>query len=305
MNCCNTEDVVDCEVQANRFEDLLTFSTQRRVLAVSDDGGRGKSTLLKKLRDLCKWHYSIPVALVPLEDFENCPDELVLVTDIAEQLRGMGVQFPAFDRLLRARSFHDVGMFARDMYCGGVDGRHAIINKSIVAGTLYEIENVEQLIKIGPQEWSDEADLQAKRICVEAFLSELFDMAHQRPVVVLFDTVESAHEKLMDWLFLALVNRRIVADANGDHKLLMVLAGRELEALLRSRFSDYDSFFESMPSLGAWRLEDTKRLLEVKGYGRLDLDVVKLLHKKIVARHMSLADALTIALAFQGERSRR
>jgi len=116
----------------------------------------------------------------------------------------------------------------------------------------------------------------------------------------MFDTVESAHEKLREWLFLTLVNGRIVADASGGHKLLLVLAGKSLEALLRSRFSDYDSFFVSIPSLSSWRLEDTKRLLEVKGVGRLDPDVVKLLHRKIITRRLSFTKALAIALVFQG-----
>ena len=251
MSCCYPEDVVDYEAETGRFEDLLTFTTRRRIVTVSDDSGQGKSTFLRKLRHLCQWQHGIPVALVPLEDFENRPDELALVSDVAEQLRIAGVQFPSFDKLIRARSFHDVAMFAQDLH-GSVDARGAVISGSKVAGTIFQVDNIEQFNTVGAPNWTDEVDLQAKRLCVEAFLVELFDSARGRPVVIIFDTVESAHEKLKDWLLLTLVNGRMLISEGEECKLLIVLAGRKIEPVLKSRFSDYDSHFESISLLRSW-----------------------------------------------------
>jgi hypothetical protein len=291
------EEVIDCEAEKHRFEDLLRFATPRRIMTVSDDSGWGKSTFVRTLRHLCQFQYKIPVALVPLEDFENRPDELALVTDVVQQLEDVGVQFPSFDKLTRARSLHDVAIFAEGL--GSVDASGAVISESDLAVTMFKIENIEQFNKIGAPDWSEEADRQAKRLCVEAFLTELFETACERPIVIIFDTVESAHEKLKDWLFLTLVNHRILEHPGGEHMLLVVLAGRKLEAALKSRFSDYGFFFDSISSLGTWEKDDTVRLFAVHGLGGLDHKVVDFLHERIAARDVSLTRALAIAAAFE------
>jgi len=293
MSFGSPHDVVDCDAEARRLDELLTFVTQRRIMTVSDDSGWGKSTFLRKLHHLCRWRHGVPVALVPLEDYEDRPDEFALVTDLVAQLKESELRFPSFDELTLARSFHDVAMFANNVH-GTANANGAVINESIIAGTMYKIENVEQFNRFGAPDWTDEADRQAKLLCVEAFFTELLDAARKSPLVIMFDTVESAHEKLKDWLFLALVKRRVLADPDG-HKLVIVLAGKKLEADLRSRFLDYDSFFESILSLGIWDLEDTARLFEVRGFDKLLPEDVHYLHAVIVSRNMSLIDVLAIA----------
>src|SRR5580693_6032074 len=89
---------IDREVEAKRFEVLLGLATPHRILAVSDDSGWGKSAFLKKLKFLCDFDHRIPAALIPLEEFDDCPDELELVSDVVDQLTEAGVRFtiPAF-----------------------------------------------------------------------------------------------------------------------------------------------------------------------------------------------------------------
>lgn len=294
MSLAIPDDVVDCDAQTKLFETMLRFTTTHRIMTVGDDSGWGKTTFLRKLRYLCQYRHEVPVALVPLEEFESYPDELALTKDITNQLeRSPDVRFPSFNRLMLARSLHDVDMFTKHLH-GSVDASDSLINESVVAGTIFKIDNVEQFTRIGAPTWTDEANRQAQRLCVEAFLGELFNIALERPLVIIFDTVESANEDLRDWLFLRLVNRGILSNPDSC-KLLLVFAGKRLETALRSRFSNYDLLFTSIPSLGALEPHETVQLFEKQGLIGLQPEDVEYLHNRIIDRTMSLTSAIAVA----------
>lgn len=284
---------VDREVEAKRFEELLGLATQRRILAVTDDSGWGKSTFLKKLRFLCDFDHRIPAALIPLEEFDDRPDELELVSDVVDQLTEAGVPFPSFHKLNRQRSLHDSGMFV-DSLRGIVNASNASISGGQVAGTIF---NIERYDSVGAPDWTDEADRQAKQLCLEAFLTELFAAAQQRTIVIIFDNVGLVTRQPQRWVLRTLVTDRIVAERDAGHKLVIVMAGEKLERQLRSLFSDL-ACFDLIPVLGAMRPEHIDQLFEVHNLEGLPADYLTWLQQRILAREISLAGALTLADVF-------
>ncbi len=288
-------DIVDREPEASRFQNLLEFATQRRILAVSDDSGWGKSTFLKKLRYLCEYKHNVPVALIPLEDFDDRPDEFELVSDIVDQLKRAGVPFPSFDRLNIARLLHDAGLFV-DRLRGAVNAEAAVISGGQVAGSIFNIEHADN---VGVPDWTDEANRQAKLLCLEAFLADLFETASKRTVVIILDNVEHTTEQLRRWMFKTLVSDRILATPDAEHKLIVVMAGEKLQPRLTSRFEDL-ARFDFISALGTWEPEDTARLFEVHGLNGLLPHQVIQLHGSIVAREVSLTSALAIAAIYTG-----
>lgn len=284
---------VDREAEAKRFEDLLGLATQRRILAVSDDCGWGKSTFLKKLRFLCDFDHRIPAALIPLEEFDDRPDELELVSDVVKQLTEAGVPFPSFDELNRKRSFHDSGMFV-DSLRGIVNADNASISGGQVAGTIFNIEHYD---RVGAPPWTDEADRQAKQLCLEAFLTELFAAAQQRKIVIIFDNVGSVTRQPQRWVLKTLVTDRIVAGRSAEHRLIIVMAGEKLDRQLTSLFSDL-ACFDLIPVLGTLRPEDIDLLFEVHNLEGLPPHYSTSLCQSILARDVSLDGALTLAKMF-------
>jgi hypothetical protein len=294
-------EVVDRELEASRFESLLRFDSPRRVFAVSDESGRGKSTFLRKLQHLCEYQHNVPVALVPLEEFDDRPDEFTLVNDIADQLSRAGLSFPTYKKLASAYSFRDVGTFQatyRSVY-GGVDARAASVSGGQVAGTIINVEHAET---VAPAPWDDEANRMAMELCVGAFFADLVAVAVERPVVIIFDTIDRATEQLQRWVFLQLVRRQALAGTEDDRKLVVVLAGTRIEVRLRSVFENlFDTRFESISALGDWDLADTKRLFEVHGYAGLSESRVAQLHQDLGDRALSIAAALSVAAIYASE----
>jgi hypothetical protein len=285
---------VDREEEARRFETLLGLATHRRILAVSDDSGWGKSTFLKKLRHQCDYDYLVPVALVPLEEFDDRPDEFELVSDVAKQLTRAEVPFPTFNELNRLRSFHDSGIFVKSLR-GIVNASNATISGGQVAGTIFNIEHYDS---VGAPPWTDEADRQAKQLCLNAFLAELFEAAREQKIVIIFDNVELATVQLRHFLLKTLVTDRILAELGAKHKLIIVMAGEKLHPRLASMFKDLERF-DVIPALGSLRPSDVDRLFEVKGLNTLPPDQLTWLREQIVKREVSLAKALAIAKLLQ------
>lgn len=296
MILIDPSDFVDREAEARRFETLLAFATQRRILAVSDKTGWGKTTFLRKLRHMCDYQ-SIPVALVLLDELPYL-DEFTLVREAANQLRRTGVLLRAFHTLDHARALHDVGAFT-DIYRplrGTIDAGGASVSGGQVAGSIFNIENAGS---VGLPDWTDEVEQLAKLVCLDAFLSDLFETSRRHPIVIIVDAVELADEELRRWLFLTFVKNRLLANPDGDHKLVAVLAGENLEEVLKSQFNAYDAYFECIHALGSWELHDTARMLEVHQLGGLLQHQVESLHNSIISREVSLAGALAIAAIYK------
>lgn len=290
MELIAPSEIVDRGDETQRFETLLEMVAERKVLAVSDGIGWGKSTLLRKLRHVCECR-QIPVALIFLNELAY-PDEFTLITTIADQLRQAGLSLPSFDKMNRARAFRDAGQFIQTYQTlGTTDARGAWISGGDVAGTMIKIEHAEN---VAPTQWTDETEKEARLLCLEAFLADLFTLAAERSIVIMIDSVESADEVLQRWLLLSLIMNRVLAKPNGDHKLLVVLSGEKLDILLQSYFRHYDEQFDFIQQLGDWSLADTERMLHVHHVGGLEKKLVEDIHDWIAARRVSLSDAIDV-----------
>jgi hypothetical protein len=291
MDLIAPSDIVDRGDEAKRFEDLLEMAAERRVLAVSDDIGWGKSTLLRKLRHLCECR-QIPVALIFLNELAYS-DEFTLIATIADQLRQAGLILPSFDKMNRARAFRDAGQFIQSYQTlqGAINTGGASISGGQMAGVMFNIQRAEN---VELAHWTDETEKEARLLCLEAFLADLFSSAAQRPIVIMIDSVESADEFLQRWLLLSLIMNRVLARPDGDHKLLVVLSGEKLDILLQSYFRHYDKQFDFIQELGGWSLADTERMLQVHRLGGLERKLVEDIHGWIAARNISLSDAISI-----------
>jgi hypothetical protein len=302
MTLLDADKIVDRDPESGRFEELLAFSSPKRILTVSDTTGRGKTTLLQKIRWLCEFRHGLPVALVPLEEYDDHPDEFELVHDIVTQLKQSGVAFPAYETLYAARSFRDVLQFLNSYRSvqGTVQaGGAAVKDGGQVAGVIFNLQSADQLPLL---QWTGAADEEAKRLCLDAFFGELAALGSSKTIVLLFDTVDAATDQLRRWIELHLVKRRVLAKTGQDQRLVVVLAGMDIDARLRAIFiDDFDTAFEPIQELGAWDLEDTARLLEVHGYDGLSETLVGSLHESIRSRELSITKALAVAAIYKGD----
>jgi hypothetical protein len=288
-------EVVDREAESRRFQELLDEAASHRILAISDDSGWGKSTLLHKLRYICEYH-EIPVALVLLDELIY-PDEFSVAAEIARQLKQTGCELDSFEKLNQYRAFRDVAAFI-DAYrsmSGAINAAGASVSGGQVAGSIFNIERVQS---IGAPDWSADAEKQAKLLCLDAFASDLFRRGRSRQLVIILDALQRADEELRRWLFRALVKKNLLSDGDGRHRCVFVLSGERLEPMLREQFSDYESHFECISALSSWELADTKRMLEVHKLKGLRPHQIRGLHRYIVTREVSLAGALAIAEIF-------
>ena len=286
--------IIDRELEAEVFAEMLRCETERRVLVVTGRSGMGKSDVLRKLRFLCEFTHEIPAALLPLEDFASRPDRFVLVERMRTDLVLGGASFPAFDSLNSARAFGDVGHFTERLRAvqGSVDLREAQVGGTArVAGIMFNVEHADS---VAAPLWTDEAETQARAHCIQAFLADLRVAAAERPVVLLFDTVEQASEDLRRWLLLDLIKQWVLKGWQ-QHKLIAVLAGQGLDVLVERRLRpEHRASIEPGATLREWSPQHVGDFLRAHGFGRLSPVEVDSIHRLLGAGH-TLTRALLIA----------
>ncbi|SRR6266508_154797 len=294
--------IIDREAEAEIFAGMLRCDTPRRVLVVSDKNGMGKSVLLRRLRYLCDYIHDIPVALIPFEEFTSRPDLFAIIRPLRKDLSAGGVAFPIFDDLNLARTFRDTARFSERLRSvqGAVDLRGARVSgPARVAGTLFDIGRAEN-VNVTPPPWDEEAESTARARCIEVFLGDLMTCSQERPVVLLFDTVEQASEELRRWLFLELVHKRVLLDWK-RHKLIVVLAGQGVAELLEGRLRpEHRECIEPIASLSSWGLLHVDQFLKVHGFNTLDQTQIAFIHRALGEGH-TLTYALALAKVLVSE----
>jgi hypothetical protein len=285
--------IIDREAEVEIFARMLHCDTPRRVLVVSDRGGMGKSDVLRKLRYVCEYTHDVPVALIQLEDFATRPDIFAIVRRLRDALDASGAELPTFDSLNNSRLFGNTVQFAEQVRSihGMVDLRGAQVTSSTVAGTIFNIERAEH-VSLPP--WNEEAESQAREMCIEAFLVDLLNSARKNPTVLMFDTVDNAGEELLRWLFLELVRKRVLTGWQ-SHKLIVVLAGQKIAAMLDRRLRpEHRECIEPIASLSRWELHHVAEFLQVHGFCALKPGQVEAIHR-LLGEGNTLTAALAIA----------
>ena len=230
----------------------------------------GKSDLLRKLRYLCETSHDVPVALVDMQDYENRPEEFEIIQQLQKELTRGGAKgrpaFTAFNDLNDARKFRDPDKFYKKVLDvrGHVDLTDADVTGGQIGGVIFNVQHAEN---VGSQDWSEEAEQVAKDLCVKAFFNELLESAHENPVVILFDTVDSAGEKLRRWLFMELLRNKLLVDET-EHRVILVLAGIGIAELLTPRLQEHQQrYVEAVTPKSDWTIEQVQDFLRAHGFG--------------------------------------
>jgi hypothetical protein len=292
--------IVDRDDEVAILNGMLDFQTPRRVLTVSGKSGMGKSDVLRRLRHECEVTLSVPAALIDLRVFESRPDVFKLVLELREALHDGGARFPTFDALNAARAFQNSSHFLDQLRAVNalLDAHEAKIGgQARVAGIMFNIENAGN---VQLPAWNDQAEVEAQSLCREAFLADLLDYAAGHPVVLLFDTVDKANEELRRWLFLELINRRLLAGWE-RHRLIVVVAGQEVKSMLSARLKPvHVPCVESIAAPWKWEFNHVREFLRVHGFRDLSDDDVKNIHD-MLSRGKTLSCALLVAQALTAE----
>jgi hypothetical protein len=302
------EKFIDREAEQELFEELLhKFQDDSRLLTICDAGGRGKSSLLKRLEYNCLWQHDppTPVSLIPLDQLDD-PTDFALVRSIRRKLGesvedfGLELPFTSFDQLDDARVNRDPEPFRTRT--GSIQGmayaQGATIRGGTVGGVVQQVEHAEHVTVGSFGGWSTEHDDMARRECIKAFFEDLKHICRVQPVVVLLDTWENS---LADREFiLNRIVRPLCFDTkNRPEKFYLVLAGREVpDFRIRLNEAKYRKLVKSIESLGEWEERHVKDFLRAYGYENLKDEDIGYLCSKLRSGTLSLEKALQMVAEF-------
>ena len=290
--------IVDREGDLAAFATMLTLDSPQRVMVVSDRRGRGKTDLLRKLRHQCEWRN--PPVSAALFDFEarGVTTDIEIVECLAEQLRDAagGLELANYERLSQARLIGDVGKFAQEwsVMSGSINLTSAQLSGEAQAAGIINNIHIEHVASMTTPEWNEALDKHARRLCKEAFFSDLLEATRESPVVLIFDTVNSADQDMRRWLVNELLRRRLLANWQ-EHHLLLILAGTDVDQLLEPlvAMSEGARLLPASP-LHEWGPDEVRAFLAAHGIdGFVDKEVESI--QNVIAAGLSLVKALQIA----------
>lgn len=288
MDEVSDKNFIDRKVDKEEFGRLLAFNDEARLLIIADNGDRGKSHLLKRLKYICEWETvpPVPVSLIPLDQLTN-KHEITLVTEIRNDLKKL--HFQQFDELYTALKNRDASKFrtSSENPRGIVDARQAQIggNRNIFAGTAQIIEHADQVILPSPppphDDWNNFIEDLAQSHCINAFFDDLRTICQVHPIVILLDSVDDKNEEvkpLKEWVHEQLTKPYLQDRANWPHFLILVLAGRRMpDYLSEPKFS---TLVRSASSL-RWEEEHVRDFLKLHGYEKMSDEEIKAVYRKI------------------------
>ncbi|WP_448642793.1 hypothetical protein [Geodermatophilus sp. URMC 63] len=308
-------DLIDRHAEQEEFRRIVpgaesTETGQGRMLTICDRGGRGKSSLLKRLLYNCQFDMKPQASgcLVELDRLAANPSPFALVKSIHKGLTkvtGVEMQkrFAKFNRLNGARELRDFTLFEESG-----DGPSGVRVSAMAAiGTVSEgsraagvnLENVQnaQITQITQRaEFTEEQELRAQQRCVEAFFDDLRVVCATQSVVVMFDTWERCNLQLRDWIrdeFLA--NHALHPDPGlRPDRLVVVVAGRpydppdtryglrpdEFRPLFDSE-EELEATVRSVKSLSEWEAEHVSKFLVLNGCPAPDDDDIRFIQSKL------------------------
>jgi hypothetical protein len=238
------ERFIDREAEQELFEELLKFQDDSRLLTIRDEGGRGKSSLLKMLTYRCGWQHDPPIlaSLVALDQMSD-HTPFTLIMEIEKELAKSAHVFGVDSRFIRFHTLNEARV-SRDF----TPFRTHTLSDLTLQGASDDI-----LSPLSNENWSAEKEEIARRACVEAFLEDLRRLCDTQPVVALMDSWERSNPILQEWIINRIVLPLCFDSDNRPDKFILVLAGRELpDFKLRLGEARYQGLVKSIESLGTW-----------------------------------------------------
>ena len=288
----NPLDFIDRKAEQELFGTLVAFESSARMLTVCDGGGRGKSSLLRRLQYNCQHEIkpAIPACRIELDRLSD-PSPFVLVSRLTSQesgfkLRGEDVskRFAKFNQLDEARTAKDFTPFDDGSASRSWDPRvvasasaSAVHEGGINAGIYAEQA---QFLPRQFEEFTDEQEQRARQRCVEAFFDDLRTICAMQPMALVFDGWEGCNLSLREWIRDEMLGNHVLhPDPNlRPERLAVVIAGRphqppdtshglradEFRALFDSE-EEHSATVLSIKSLSDWESEHVSEFMVLNG----------------------------------------
>lgn len=298
--------LIDRHAEQTLFRELVTCETDARMLTICDRGGRGKSSLLRRLRFNCHWeiHPPVPCCLIELDQIEPSPWGFAQAVASGFTVRAQSIrdQFAKFEKLDLARTKKDFTPFdegdgppavhtaAADSparLSGHAAADHVQGDNIGVFVERYEVQNAE---------FTQDQERRARERCVEALFDDLRVMSAKQPMVLLLDVWERCNLELRDWIFGHVLGNHLFNESPNlrPEKLSVVIAGRPYEpgvhGLMEDEFrplfaSDaaYDAAAKSIKSLSEWDSNHVQEFMKINGRPEPTEAEVNLIREKLAA----------------------
>jgi len=279
---------IDRKAEQEIFQKLIQCQDDARLLTICDDGGRGKSHLLKQLQYNCIWQFGISVAMIELQALED-PTDFHLVKRTRDELVQVSPQlkFTVFDNADQERL-----QAVPIQIVGGVDLRDAEVSGT---GNRFAGVQIENFVLPPQTSQVSDKEMKAREKCVSAFFDDIRRICDTEKVVILFDTWDKCNSRLQGIILNFL--RLLCFNSNSRPAyLIFVLAGRKkgFPPFNEMLGANYHKIVRSIESFGEWDEDHVRAFLQVNGYEQIRDAVIQFICSEIKAG-MTLIDALTVA----------
>jgi hypothetical protein len=292
-------ELIDRSAERELFGEVASFTTPARMLTICDGGGRGKSSLLKRLHyDCVRGHPRRAAALIDLSD--KTLTEFSLLEEIYNQIADleidgspMGTRFARFKEYNDKRLQEDETLFDDDAR-STARNRGAIVIKGR-AGARGGVRdnakntgvNIGRITVAGRRGFTENQHDAARKRCIDAFFEDLPVVCATLPLILIFDVWERCEKRLRDWIVERLL-RSQCCHPNPNRrpaKLAVVIAGRpaspeDVDGMRPDDFRDFfqsdeerEVYIKSIKSLSDWETAHVKEFMQLHGYDPADVEV--------------------------------
>lgn len=305
-------DLIDRHAEQELFTKLV-HSDSARVLTICDRGGRGKSSLLRRLVYNCRYEFrpAVPACMVELDRID--PSGFAVVSTIVNELDdvepGMRSRFAKFAELDDARTLKDFSVFdvdTRSRVGVEVSGQATAGRVEGVAAGIYQHSGS---ITVNQRtDFTEEQEQRAQRRCVDAFFEDLRTVCATDAVAIVLDAWERCYVDLRNWISEVFLRAHCL-NPNPNlrpAKLAVVVAGRPhapVEAPHGLRPDEFERLFDrredfvtnilSVRSLSEWEREHVRAFMVLNGCATPDDDDVDFIQSRL-RKGWSLEKILTM-----------
>ncbi|MFX0194482.1 MAG: hypothetical protein ACFFCW_00045 [Candidatus Hodarchaeota archaeon] len=269
---------VDRECELELFENLLRLSDHRRILAIQDLGGTGKTQLLRRFEYRCRTvKPRTPVSFVDLDG----KDSETVIRVIKKDLELFKLKFPSFNRYDFARIRGEFTSFLNSGYFEDADLK-VPSSVRIEKPEVIQVSKIPSFVGERIKRFTPKQEEWAQAVCNKAFFDDLRSNCEKTPIILLFDRYETCEEELRNWIERDLFPLGFFDLENRPKKLILILAGRKIPDFTTDwAQEDVDAVVESVKELSKWKKEHVEECLRIHGfkYEPKQLDALYLLIK--------------------------
>lgn len=310
-----TRKLIDRDLEQRKFEELLTFNDERRVLAILDENkGMGKSLLLETMTYKCR-SKKIPVCSFALDHLSDIAPYSV-VQSLVQQLKRQGVEFPKFERVENARIFGDPSSIHNYF---GIDGRVILDGADFTSAknvTATGVHIDHQEIHLSQSELTEKQEKKALETGIEGFFADLRDYCVEKPIVILLDAYEKCcpepeeedefienWEILEDWIIEVFLKQLFFDLVQRPTQLILVLAGRRIPDFAEEFPLEHERVVSKIEALSPWEKHHVEECLQMIGLDYQPKDVDTFFH--FIQEGLPILQIMNLMKSVKNQRERR